>query len=90
MADVETDSPSIVIQMVELGTLQKWNGSAWVLVRTTATATLAQRSLSVGEKIRWVPPAYLFGNLPAFKVKAYDGVLKSTVTAKVSIHLAPA
>ena len=90
VADVETASPSIVIQMVELGTLQKWNGSAWVLVRTTATATLAQRSLSVGEKIRWVPPAYLFGNLPAFKVKAYDGVLKSTVTAKVSIHLAPA
>jgi hypothetical protein len=90
VADVDTASPSIVIQTVELGAVQKWNGTAWVTVPTGATATLAQRSLSVGEAIRWVPPAYLFGNLPAFKVRAHDGVLKSTVTAQVSIHLAPA
>jgi hypothetical protein len=89
-ADVDTASPSIVIQTIERGVVQKWNGTAWVVVPTGATATLAQRSLSVGGKIRWVPPADVFGNLPALKVRAHDGVLKSTVTAQVSIHLAPA
>jgi hypothetical protein len=88
--DVDTASPSILIMAVDSGTVQKWNGTSWVTVSTAATAPLAQRRLSAGEKIRWVPPAGVSGDRPAFKAKARDGVLNSTVTAQVMIHLAPA
>jgi hypothetical protein len=61
-----------------------------VAVSTAATAPLAQRRLSAGEKIRWVPQDRVSGDRAAFKAKARDGVLNSTVTAQVMIHLAPA
>ena len=70
------------------GKLQKWNGTSWVNVSTAATSPLAQRNLSVGEKIRWVPPAGVSGDRAAFKVKARDGALNSAVTAQVIVNLA--
>ena len=88
--DVDTASPSILITAVDSGTVQKWNGTSWVAVSTAATAPLAQRRLSAGEKIRWVPQDRVSGDRAAFKAKARDGVLNSTVTAQVMIHLAPA
>ena len=90
VADVDTASPSILITAVDAGTVQKWNGTAWVAVSTAAAAPLAQRLLSAGEKIRWVPPAGVSGDRAAFKAKARDGVLNSAVTAQVTINLAPA
>ncbi|NBW87292.1 MAG: hypothetical protein EBR23_10815 [Planctomycetia bacterium] len=59
-------------------------------VSTAATSALAQRTLSVGEKIRWVPPAGVSGDRAGFRVKARDGALNSAVTAQVTINLAPA
>jgi len=88
VADVDTASPSIVIQSVDSGTVQKWNGTAWVTVSTGATAPLAQRSVSVGDTLRWLPPTGVSGSRPAFKVKAWDGSLSSAVTAQVTINLA--
>jgi hypothetical protein len=90
VADVDTASPSIVITAIDAGTVQKWSGTAWVAVSTSPRVPLAQRLLSAGEKIRWVPPAGVSGNRAAFKANARDGVLNSTVTAQVTINLAPA
>ena len=89
VADAETASPSLVIQAVNSGTLQKWSGTAWVTVSTASTAALPQRSLSAGQKIRWLPPVGVSGDRAAFKVKASDGMLTSAVTAQVTIQLAP-
>jgi hypothetical protein len=88
VADAEKASPSILITAVDAGKVQKWNGTSWVNVSTAATSPLAQRTLSVGEKIRWVPPAGVSGNRAAFKVKARDGALNSAVTAQVIVNLA--
>jgi VCBS repeat-containing protein len=90
VADVDTASPSIVITAIDAGTVQKWNGTAWVTVSTSPRVPLAQRLLSAGEKIRWVPPAGVSGNRAAFKANARDGVLNSTITAQVTINLTPA
>ena len=88
VADVDTASPTIVIQTINSGSLHKWSGTSWVNVSTAATAAFAQRSLSVGQKIRWVPPAGVSGDRPAFKVKAWHGSLYSAGTAQVTVNLA--
>ena len=88
VTDVDTASPSLLITAIDAGTVQKWNGTAWVAVSTAARPPLAQRLLSAGEKIRWVPPAGVSGDRPAFKVKAWDGSLYSAGTAQVTINLA--
>jgi hypothetical protein len=80
---------SIVIQSVQSGSLQKWSGSKWVTVSTAANAPLTQRSVSVGDKIRWLPPAGASGSRPAFKARAWDGSQYSAATAQVKINLAP-
>jgi hypothetical protein len=89
VTDVDTASPAILITSIDTGTLQKWNGTSWVNVSTAANSPLAQRWLSPGEKMRWVPPVGVSGEVAAFKAKARDGVLNSTVTAQVTIKLAP-
>jgi len=78
---------SIVIQTVQSGAVQKWSGTAWVTVSTAVNAPLAQRSVSVGDKIRWLPPAGVSGNRLAFKARAWDGSQYSAVTAQVTIKL---
>jgi len=88
VADVDNASPTIVIQSVDSGMVQKWNGYAWSTVSTAAGATLSQRSISVGDKLRWLPPPSVSGDRLAFKVKAWDGAMYSTVTAQVNIKLA--
>ena len=82
------NTPAIYRKNVALTTVQKWNGKEWVAVSTAAKAPLAQRLLSAGEKIRWIPPAGVSGNRAGFKANAWDGVLNSTVTAQVTINLA--
>jgi hypothetical protein len=79
---------SIVIQSVQSGAVQKWSGTAWVTVSTAADAPLTQRSVSAGDKIRWMPPAGVAGNRPAFRANAWNGSLYSAVTAQVTINLA--
>jgi hypothetical protein len=78
---------SIVIQSVQSGAVQKWSGTAWVTVSTAANAPLTQRSVSAGDKIRWLPPAGVSGNRPAFRANAWNGSLYSAVTAQVTIKL---
>jgi hypothetical protein len=90
VADADSSTPSIVIQSINSGSLEKWNGTGWVNVSTDATAASAQRSLSVGHKIRWLPPTGLSGDRLAFKVKAWDGSMYSVNTAQVTINLATA
>ena len=87
-ADAETAAPTLVIQAIKSGSLQKWSGTAWVNV--SAAGPLPQRSLSEGQKIRWLPPARVSGAQQAFDVKARDGLLYSTTTAKVTVSLAQA
>ena len=76
---------SIVIQSVQSGAVQKWSGTAWVTVSTTPNAPLTQRTVSAGDKIRWVPPAGVSGDRLAFNAKAWNGSLYSLVTARVTI-----
>jgi hypothetical protein len=83
-----TNGVSIVVQSVQSGTLQKWSGKKWVTVSTAANATLTQRTVAVGDTIRWLPPAGVSGNRLAFKANAWDGSLYSAVTAQVTINLA--
>jgi hypothetical protein len=83
-----TNGVSIVVQSVQSGAIQKWSGRKWVTVSTAANARLTQRSVSVGDTIRWVPPAGVSGNRLAFKANAWDGSLYSAVTAQVTINLA--
>jgi len=45
---------------------------------------------SVGGTLRWVAPAGVSGDRLAFKVRAFDGAIYSTVTAQVTINLATA
>jgi hypothetical protein len=76
------------VRTADFGRPAKANFPAWVTVSTLANAPLAQRSVSVGDKIRWVPPAGVSGNRPAFGAKAWDGAQCSAVTAQVTIKLA--
>ncbi len=87
VADVETTSPGILIQAINSGSLQKWNGTAWAAVSVAANAPLSQKLISAGQKIRWLPPAGAIGNQPAFKIKASDGALTSAMTAQVFVSL---
>jgi hypothetical protein len=82
-----TNGVSIVVQSVQSGTIQKWSGTKWVTVSTAANAPLAQRTVAVGDKIRWVPPAGASGSRPAFKARAWDGSQYSAATAQVTIKL---
>ena len=82
-----TNGVSIVVQSVQSGRVQKWSGTKWVTVSTAANAPLTQRSVSVGDKIRWLPPAGASGSRPAFKARAWDGSQYSAATAQVTIKL---
>jgi nucleoid-associated protein YgaU len=87
VADVETANPGILIQAINSGRLQKWNGTAWVAVSAAANAPLSQKLLSAGQKLRWLPPAGAVGNRPAFKIKASDGALTSAMTTQLFVDL---
>ena len=89
-ADAETAAPTLVIQAIKSGSLQKWSGTAWVNVSAAGPLPRRPLSLSEGQKIRWIPPAGVSGAQQAFDVKARDGLLYSTTTAKVTISLAQA
>jgi hypothetical protein len=78
---------SIVVQSVQSGRVQKWSGTNWVTVSTAANAPLTQRTVSVGDKIRWLPSAGASGSRPAFKARAWDGSQYSAATAQVTIKL---
>jgi hypothetical protein len=83
--DVETASPTLVIQSVLSGTLQRWNGTTWVRVPSAVGAPLAQRTLHSGQKLRWIPPSSSTGLQQAFRVTASDGVAESAPACTVRI-----
>ena len=86
-ADADGAVPTLVIQGVTGGTLQRWSGTAWVAVPTRPDAPLAQRSLAPGQRLRWLPPRNATGARPAFRVQAWDGRLFSAATAQVFVQV---
>jgi hypothetical protein len=87
VADVETANPGILIQAINSGSVQKWNGTAWVAVSAAANAPLFQKLVSAGQKLRWLPPVGAVGNQSAFKIKAWDGAMTSAMTTQVFVSL---
>ena len=85
--DVEVPTPSLVIQTVLTGVLQRSNGSAWVRVSTTAGSPLGQRTLQPGQRLRWIPPSGSTGLQNAFRVSASDGVAASAAACTVRISI---
>ncbi len=80
-ADVDRNPISFRIQAVTSGTLEKWNGTAWVAVSPGSTL------LSAGEKLAWTSTAKGTA-LNAFTVLAFDGLetsLLPAVQAKISV-----
>jgi hypothetical protein len=81
------ERPLSVSCVISNGVLQKWDGVRWRGVATVAGAAAAQRLLSPGQKLRWIPPAGAVGVRPAFTVRAWDGAAFSAVTASVSVKI---
>ncbi|NBX19098.1 MAG: hypothetical protein EBR09_17280, partial [Proteobacteria bacterium] len=80
----DVDGPTLTyrIESITAGSiLEKWNGSAW------NTASAITTTLSTGEKIRWKASANANGILPAFTVKAYDGLDYSSTAALINIDV---
>ena len=86
-ADIDSAVISFRVEAIRGGVLQKWDGLRWRGVSTVAGAPAAQRLLSPGQKIRWIPPAGAVGVRPAFTVRAWDGAAFSAVTASVSVKI---
>ena len=86
-ADIDSAVISFRVEAIRSGVLQKWDGVRWRGVSTVAGAPAAQRLLSPGQKLRWIPPAGAVGVRPAFTVRAWDGAAFSAVTASVSVKI---
>ena len=83
-SDADGDDLQFLIAAVSSGSLEKWDGAAWVAV--TPGSTL----LASGETLRWTPAADATGELNAFTVKAYDGALASESAIQVTVDVAAA
>jgi alpha-tubulin suppressor-like RCC1 family protein len=81
-ADVDGDVISFRIETISSGTLQKWNGSAWVDV-TPGTTFIA-----VSDKVLWTPADGSTGLQDAFTLKAWDGQLASANAVQLKVDAA--
>jgi len=86
--DPDGGSPKLMITKIDSGTLQRWNGTAWVAVSTSSTSPMPASLLAFGQKLRWTPPAGVSGDRLAFKVKAWDGSLASSTIAQIVVKVA--
>ena len=77
-ADANGDTLSFRIEAVSSGTLTK--GGSAVTPGTTLLAT--------GESLVWTPSQSTSGTLPAFTIKAWDGVLASATPVQVQVTVA--
>jgi hypothetical protein len=80
-------SLQFVVDSVPNGTLQTWNGRAWVMIPPTV-GRFGNPSLplmSAGGKIRWMPGFVPGGRALAFNVRVTDGARTSTNACAVSI-----
>lgn len=77
-ADADNDPISFRIQSVSSGTLTLPGGAA-VVPGTTL--------LAAGQTLIWNPPAGATGALPAFTVRAWDGLLHSASAVQVTINV---
>ncbi|NBX18905.1 MAG: hypothetical protein EBR09_16255, partial [Proteobacteria bacterium] len=83
-ADIETPNPSFRIEGVTASTtLEKWDGSGWTAASAGTTV------IAAGEKVRWKGVSNSFGVLPAFSVKAFDGISASSTAVPVYIDISP-
>jgi len=85
--DIETANPGILVQAVSSGSLQRWTGIAWVALPATPTASVSQRLITAGQRIRWLPPGGAIGTRAAFTLKAFDGAMMSATTTQVFVSL---
>ncbi|MFM8497040.1 MAG: beta strand repeat-containing protein [Planctomycetia bacterium] len=86
-ASPTTRSLQFVVDSVPNGTLQTWNGRAWVTIPPTV-GRFGNPSLplmSAGGKIRWMPGFVPGGRAVAFSVRVTDGARTSSNACAVSI-----
>lgn len=81
-ADVDGDVISFRIETISSGTLQKWNGSAWVSVVPGTTL------IAGSDKVLWTPADGSTGLQNAFTLKAWDGQLTSEKSVQLSVDAA--
>ena len=82
-ADVDTPSVSLLVTGVSAGTLQKWTGAAWQAVNPSGATP--QRTLAVGQRLRWIPAQDATGKIAAFTIRAWDGIALSAEAARVDV-----
>ena len=88
-ADPDNASISFRVEAISTGTLQRWNGTAWV--EATAGSLLQDGVANAANtKFLWTPAANANGAaLNAFTVKAFDGEKSSDLTVQVSVAVTP-
>jgi len=84
VADADSRRTVFVVDQVNAGTVQRWNGSSWVAI--TAKTPLAGRLVTAADKLRWTPPAGAGISTQAFTVRAWDGRAFSTVASQVVVR----
>jgi hypothetical protein len=79
-----------VVDSVPNGTLQTWNGRAWVTIPPMVGrfGNPPLPFMSAGGRIRWMPGFVPGGRALAFTVRVSDGARTSTNACAVSIAVA--
>ena len=80
-----------MVDSVPNGTLQTWNGRAWVTIPPTV-GRFGNPSLplmSTGGRIRWMPGFVPSGFTQAFTVRVTDGGRASSTACRVNIAVSP-
>lgn len=81
-ADVDGDVISFRVETITSGTLQKWNGSAWVAVVPGTTL------IAGSDKVLWTPSDGSTGLQNTFTLKAWDGQLASANAVQLKVDAA--
>jgi hypothetical protein len=85
---------SFVVNAVATGRVEKWDGSRWVDVSTPLETAhpqkllshLSTRTITRGDRLRWVPPETPGRTLPAFSVIGWTG---SSLSADMDVRFSP-
>ena len=87
VADVDSPALAFRIESLSRGVLQRWTGIRWVNLVVRAGTPVAQRLISAGQKVRWIPPTGVSGVIPAFALRAWDGQSASLAQATVTVGI---
>lgn len=91
-ASPSSRSLQFVVDSVNNGRLQTWNGRTWVSIPPAAGrfGNPAAPLMTVGGKIRWMPGYVPGGSVQAFSVRVTDGGRTSPGACRVNIAVGPA